>query len=65
MGRKKTGLDRSRLSLSPMAMGHKEDPKRSSSLNPFGDDFDDDEDDVSENFEMARSHCSLDTSNDK
>ena len=48
-----------------MAMGLKEDPKRSSSLNPFGDDFDDDEDDVSENFEMARSHCSLDTSNDK
>ena len=47
-----------------MAIGLKEDPRRAS-LNPFGDDFDDDEDDVSENYEMARSHCSLDASNDK
>ena len=48
-----------------MAMGLKEDPRRATSLNPFGDDFENDEDDVSENFEMARSHCSLDTSDDK
>ena len=39
--------------------------KSAVSLNPFGDDFDEDEDDISEKFETARSHISLNTNNDE
>ena len=39
--------------------------KSAVSLNPFGDDFDEDEDEVSEKFENARSHISLNTNNDE
>ena len=39
--------------------------KSAISSNPFGDDFDEDEDDISEKFETARSHISLNTNNDE
>ena len=39
--------------------------KSAVSLNPFGDDFDENEDNISEKFETARSHISLNTNNDE
>ena len=39
--------------------------KSAVSLNPFGDDFDEDEDDVTEKFETPGSHISLNTNNDE
>ena len=39
--------------------------KSAVSLNPFGDDFDEDEVDVIEKFETPGSHISLNTNNDE
>ena len=55
----------SNLSASHTTTDVTKEHKSAVSINPFGDDFDEDEDDISEKFETARSHISLNTNNDE